>query len=136
VSPLTVNFALSQLLFTKAGSFNWVIQGQTRAQHYLTVYNGEGALLEPAPGVDPRSPVYTQLQQPGRAQRLTDVVPTYTRFDLGLGWKHPDGRISLNGFVNNVFDVAYSTSVISTPGLNLRFFNPPRTAGVRFRVDW
>ena len=37
---------------------------------------------------------------------------------------------------NNVFNIAYPTSVIATPNLNLRFFNPPRTAGVRVRVDW
>jgi hypothetical protein len=38
--------------------------------------------------------------------------------------------------VNNVARVAYATSIIATPGLNLRFFNPPRTAGIRVRVDW
>jgi outer membrane receptor protein involved in Fe transport len=82
----------------------------------------------------PASAAYRALVR--NPQRLTDVVPTYTRFDLGAGWKHPDGRISINGFINNVGNIAYSTSIISTPGLNLRFYNPPRTAGVRFRVDW
>jgi iron complex outermembrane receptor protein len=136
VSPYTVNFSLSQLIFTDAGSFNWVAQGQTRGQHYMTVFNGEGDFMEPAPGETPNttSTAYQALLR--NPQRLTDVVPTYTRFDLGAGWKHPDGRISINGFVNNVTNIAYSTSIISTPGLNLRFFNPPRTAGVRFRVDW
>jgi iron complex outermembrane recepter protein len=135
VSPYTVNFTLSQLIFSSAGTFNWVIQGQTRAEHFMTVYNGNGELLEPAPGeMAPASAAYRTLVR--NPQRLTDVVPTYTRFDLGAGWKHPDGRISINGFVNNVGNIAYSTSIISTPGLNLRFYNPPRTAGVRFRVDW
>jgi iron complex outermembrane receptor protein len=136
VSPYTINFSLSQLIFSEVGSFNWVVQGQTRAQHYMTVFNGEGDFMEPAPGEMPdvNTPAYRALRI--NSQRLTDVVPTYTRFDLGAGWKHPDGRISINGFVNNVTNLAYSTSIISTPGLNLRFFNPPRTAGVRFRVDW
>ncbi len=136
VSPYTINFALSQLIFTTAGAFNWVLQGQTRGQHYMTVYNGEGELLEAAPGEMPNVTSGPYMALLRSAQRLTDVVPTYTRFDLGAGWKHPDGRISINGFINNVTNVAYSTSIISTPGLNLRFFNPPRTAGVRFRVDW
>jgi hypothetical protein len=35
-----------------------------------------------------------------------------------------------------VFNIAYATTIISTPNLNLRFFNPPRTAGVRVRIDW
>jgi iron complex outermembrane receptor protein len=136
VSPYTFNYTLSQLIFTTAGTFNWVIQGQTRGKQYMSVYNGEGKLLPPANGEMPNSVTYQRLQLPGFAQRLTDVVPTYTRFDVGVGWKHPDGRISINGFVNNVTNIAYSTSIISTTGLNLRFFNPPRTAGVRFRVDW
>lgn len=136
VSRYTLNFALSQLIFSPVGAFNWVVQGQTRSQHYMSVFNGEGELLAPASGVEPTSVPYAILSLPNGAQRLTDVVPTYTRFDIGAGWKHPDGRIAVNGFVNNVFNVAYSTSIISTPGLNLRFFNPPRTAGVRMRVDW
>jgi outer membrane receptor protein involved in Fe transport len=102
----------------------------------MSVYNGNGKLLPPANGQTPTSITYQILSRPGLAQRLTDVVPTYTRFDVGIGWKHPDGRISINGFVNNVTNIAYSTSLITTPGLNLRFVNPPRTAGVRFRVDW
>jgi iron complex outermembrane receptor protein len=135
VSPYTINYTLSQLIFTGVGAFNWVVQGQTRGQHYMSVYNGEGELLPPAEGTTaPPSAALTLLQR--QPQRLTDVVPTYTRFDIGAGWKHPDGRISINAFVNNVGNIAYSTSIITTPGLNLRFFNPPRTAGVRFRVDW
>ncbi len=136
VSPYTINYTLSQLIFTEFGSFNWVIQGQTRGKHYMSVYNGEGNILEPD-GVAPTTALYTSLlANETLQQRFTDVVPTYTRFDIGAGWKHPDGRISLNAFLNNVGNIAYSTSIISTSTLNLRFFNPPRTAGVRFRVDW
>jgi hypothetical protein len=136
-SPYTFNYSLSQLIPTTVGSFNWLIQGQTVGKYYLTVFNGHGNLLpradgpEPAPGVSTR---YDQLKID--ASRLTDVVPTYTRFDLGGGWTHPDGRLSVNFYVNNAFNIAYATTIISTPDLNLRFFNPPRTAGVRVRVEW
>jgi iron complex outermembrane receptor protein len=137
VSAATLNFSLSQLLFTSAGSFDWVIQGQTKTKHYMSVYNGEGKLLPAANGeMPPQSVALIALRDYGLEQRLTDVVPAYTRFDLGVGWKHPDGRLGINAFVNNVTNIAYSTSIISTPGLNLRFFNPPRTAGVRVRVEW
>ena len=136
-SPYTLNYSLSQLIFTTAGSFNWMMQGQTVGKHYMTVFNGDGNYLpeangnEPAPGMNA---AFDDLQID--ASRLTDVVPAYTRFDAGLGWTNPDGRVSVNAFVNNVFNIAYATSIISGPGLNLRFFNPPRTAGVRFRVTW
>jgi iron complex outermembrane recepter protein len=134
-SALTLNYALSQLIFSEVGSFNWIIQGQTRTTHYMSVFNGNGERLsEPAPGVTPMGDAYTALLADPR--RLDDEVPTYTRFDAGVGWTHPDGRLSINGFVNNLTDVYYSTSINSNPGLNLRFFNPPRTAGVRVKVDW
>jgi outer membrane receptor protein involved in Fe transport len=134
-SALTLNYALSQLIFSEVGSFNWVIQGQTRTTHYMSVFNGNGERLsEPAPGVTPMSDAYQALLEDPR--RLDDEVPTYTRFDAGLGWTHPDGRLAINGFVNNLTNVYYATSINSNPGSNLRFFNPPRTYGMRVRIDW
>lgn len=136
-SPITLNYSLSQFLpTTTAGIFHWLVSAQTVAQHYMSVFNGDGKLLPEVNGNIPTTASYTTLTQPGGPARLTDVVPTYTRFDVGAGWKHPDSRLSIEGYVNNVFNIAYATTVISTPGLNLRFFNPPRTAGVRVRVDW
>jgi outer membrane receptor protein involved in Fe transport len=113
----------------------------------MSAFNGDGNLLPEVNGRIPGGPnpdnPAVNLPTSGEynllvedASRLTDVVPAYTRFDLGAGWKHPDGRISVDGYVNNVLNVTYATSIISTPNLNLRFFNPPRTAGVRVRVDW
>jgi outer membrane receptor protein involved in Fe transport len=139
-SPFTLNYALSQLIATESGAFNWVIQGQTVGKHFMTVFNGEGNLLPEANNVVPlddngmvNARYAALLENPSR---LTDVVPAYTRFDLGAGWTHPDGRLSISGYVNNAFNIAYATTIISTPDLNLRFFNPPRTAGIRMRVDW
>jgi iron complex outermembrane recepter protein len=144
-SPYTINYTLSQLIPTESGLFNWVISGQTRGKHYMTPFNGEGSLTPPVnpdqavPEDEnglPTSQAYRDLLRDNGAIRLTDVVPTYTRFDVGIGWRHPESRLSIDGFVNNVFNIAYATTIISTPNLNLRFFNPPRTAGVRIRIDW
>ena len=139
-SPVTLNYSLSQMFFTSAGQFNWLVQGQTVARYYLTVFNGHGNLLPEANGNEPKTASdrgYTAYQSlVDNPSRLTDEVPTYTRFDLSAGWTHPDGRFSITGYVNNLFDIAYATTIVSTPDLNLRFFNPPRTAGVRFRVEW
>jgi outer membrane receptor protein involved in Fe transport len=112
----------------------------------MTVFNGRGNLL-PTTDVEPTtSASYNALLQEGDptaycyprcgSARLTDVVPTYTNVNLGAGWTHPDGRLTISAYVNNAFNIAYATSIISTPNLNLRFYNPPRTAGVRMRVDW
>jgi iron complex outermembrane receptor protein len=135
----TLNYALSQLIFTDVGSFNWIIQGQTVGKQYLSVFNGDGTGVLPLVPSTPERPNpvsgnYMALQQ--NPARLTDVVDTYTRFDIGLGWTHPDGRLAINGYVNNLTDVTYATSINSNPGSNLRFFNNPRTMGVRVKVDW
>jgi iron complex outermembrane receptor protein len=135
-APLTLNYTLSQFLPSEAGIFHWLVSAQTVTTHYMSVYNGHGNLLPEINGNMPNTQSYRDLARPNGAARLTDEVPTYTRFDIGAGWKHPDGRLSIDGFVNNLGNIAYPTSIISTPGLNLRFFNPPRTAGVRVRVDW
>jgi iron complex outermembrane receptor protein len=135
----TLNYALSQLIFTPIGSFNWVIQGQTVGKHYLSVFNGDGTRVLPLVPETPERPNpvtsdYTALQ--ANPRRLTDVVDAYTRFDVGAGWTHPDGRLSINGYVNNLTDVVYATSINANPGSNLRFFNNPRTFGVRVKVEW
>jgi iron complex outermembrane recepter protein len=145
-SPLTINYALSQVIFTPAGSFTWIVDAQTQTKHFMTVFNGEGKLLPPLGAPPLTSASYQALLETGQpgsacfpncgAARLTDVVPAFTNFNLGTGWTHPDGRLSINAYVNNAFNIAYATTIISTPNLNLRFFNPPRTAGVRVRVDW
>ena len=44
--------------------------------------------------------------------------------------------LAINGYVNNLTDVVYATSINANPGSNLRFFNNPRTVGVRVKVDW
>ena len=134
-SPYTLNYTLSQLIFTDTGAFNWVVQGQTRATHYMTVFNGDGTrLVRPAPTFDLENPNYAAAQN--SVQRFTDVVPTYTVINVGAGWKHPDGRLGISAFVNNLFDIAYATPIISTAATNIRYFNPPRVVGARVRVDW
>jgi iron complex outermembrane receptor protein len=135
----TLNYALSQLIFTDVGSFNWIIQGQTVGKHYLSVFNGDGTgvlPLVPSTPERPNEPSMNYIALQANPARLTDVVDMYTRFDVGAGWTHPDGRLSINGYVNNLTDVVYATSINSNPGSNLRFFNNPRTAGVRVKVIW
>jgi iron complex outermembrane receptor protein len=134
-SPYTLNYTLSQIIFTEAGAFDWVVQGQTRGTHYMTVFNGDGTrLVRPAPEFDTTNPNYATAQ--ATVQRFTDVVPTYTVVNVGAGWKHPDGRLGVSGFINNVFDVAYAAPIISTAATNVRYFNAPRVFGARVRVDW
>jgi outer membrane receptor protein involved in Fe transport len=147
---VSLNYALSQVIFTESGSFDWVLQGQTRGTHYETVYNGNGKrLVEKAPTCtvdqlgdatqcwDPAEDVDANyMATAANPTRLNDVVPTYTTVNVGIGWKHPDGRLSIRGYVNNALDVTYATFIGSTGGNNIRFYNDQRTGGVTVRVDW
>jgi iron complex outermembrane receptor protein len=134
-SPYTLNYSLSERIYSTVGAFDWVIQGQTRATQYMTVYNGDGTrLVKPAPGFDATNANYAQAQ--ASVQRFTDVVPTYTVINLGAGWKHPDGRLSISGFINNAFNISYATVIVSTAATNLRYYNAPRVIGARVRVEW
>ena len=115
----TVNYSLGQAIPTSVGWFDWVVSAQTRSKSYMTIFNGEGR--------DPSGAV---------APNLSDVVPSYTRLDVGVGYTRPDGKTRLDGFVSNLTNTTYMTTLINTPGLNLRFFNPPRQIGVRLSLYW
>jgi hypothetical protein len=65
---------------------------------------------------------------------LSDVVPSFTKVDGGIGWTKLEGDIRVEGFVSNLTNVAHMTSIINVPNLNLRFFNPPRQVGVRLSL--
>lgn len=114
---LTVNYSLSQLITTDVGYFDWTLGAQTRTKHYFTHFNGEGYDTKGA--LNPN---------------LSDVQPLYTRVDAGVGFTVPDGRVRIDGFVNNLTNVAYLTTMINVPNLNLRFFNPPRQVGARLTL--
>jgi len=113
----TVNYGVSQIITTGVGYFDWTLNAQTKSKQYFTPFNGEGR--DTLGNVNPN---------------LSDVQPAYTRLDAGIGFTTPDGRARLDGFVNNVTNVAYLTTMINNPGLNLRFFNPPRLIGARLTL--
>jgi len=119
-SPMmTLNVALSQHYKTSVGWFDWIVSGQVRTKYYMTIFNGEG--------YDADGNLVT---------RFSDYQPTYVRADVGVGYMRPDGKTRLEAFVNNVTDVAYMTSLISSPDVHLRYFNPPRQMGVRLTLAW
>ena len=66
------------------------------------------------------------------ADTLRTKGPDVVRVDPG--YTIPNGRLRVDAFVLNLTDVIYMTSLINTPNLNLRFFNPPRQIGARLTV--
>jgi iron complex outermembrane recepter protein len=113
----TVNYGISQLITTNVGYFDWMLSAQTRSKHYFTQYNGDG--YDTQGNVNPN---------------LSDVQPAYTRLDANVGFTLPNGRARIDGFVNNLTNTAYMTTLINVPNLNLRFYNPPRLVGIRMTL--
>jgi iron complex outermembrane receptor protein len=116
---LAVNYSLAQTIRTSIGWFDWIASAQSRTRQFMTVFNGNG--VDPQGNVNPN---------------LSDEVPGYTRLDLSAGYTRPDGKLRIRAFCTNVTDVAYMTTLINTPGLNLRFFNPPRQVGAQMQLDY
>jgi outer membrane receptor protein involved in Fe transport len=108
-----LNYAIGQSVKSSIGDFDWTISAQTRTKQYMTAFNGEG--YDSTGKINPN---------------LSDVVPSYTRFDVNVGYTRPDGGLRLELFCNNLTDITYMTTLINTPGLNIRFFNPPRQFGI------
>ena len=65
----TLNYALSQLIFTDVGSFNWIIQGQTVGKQYLSVFNGDGTGVLPLVPSTPERPNDPSVGTTSRSSR-------------------------------------------------------------------
>jgi iron complex outermembrane receptor protein len=114
---ISVAYSLGQNFTTRLGYFDWVVSAQTRSKYYMTVFNGEGT--DTSGNLNPV---------------LSDVQPAYTRLDAGIGYTRPNGKMRIEAVGSNLTDTTYLTTLINTPGLNLRFFNPPRTYGVHMQL--
>ncbi|HYQ17842.1 MAG TPA: TonB-dependent receptor plug domain-containing protein [Polyangiaceae bacterium] len=114
---LSVNYGVSQLITTGVGYFDWALNAQTKSKQYFTPFNGEGR--DTQGNINPN---------------LSDVQPSYTRVDANVGFTTPDGHTRVDAFVNNLTNTTYLTTMINNPGLNLRFFNPPRLIGARLTL--
>jgi iron complex outermembrane receptor protein len=114
---ISVAYSVGQNFNTVIGYFDWVVSAQTRSKYYMTVFNGNGT--DTSGNVNPV---------------LSDVQPAYTRLDAGIGYTRPNGKMRLEAVGSNLTGTTYMTSLINTPGLNLRFFNTPRTVGVHMTL--
>ncbi|MBD1391073.1 TonB-dependent receptor [Neiella sp. HB171785] len=114
-SDFTANLKLTQYHDFEHGSLDWMLAAQYRSSYYLSIFNGKDYESDPNPGFD-------------------DKVDGYWHADFGVGYSLRDGAIRFEGYVNNIFDETHSDKAIMAPGLNLRFYNLPRTYGVRMRT--
>ena len=113
-----INASLSKAWRTSSGQFDAVASVGYRSSAFQTIFNG----------VDYVNPDEPRL-------RLDDKVDGYVLVDVGAGYSFGfDEKLRLEAYVNNLFDEQQEQAIIITQFDNTRFFNRPRTFGVRART--
>ncbi len=133
--PLTLNLRLGQDIELATGTLDWIASATYKSSYFLTGFNG-------GPGEDGGREV-TSVDENGVAigfgadlLRLRDEVDGYFHLDVGVGYSHGDGAVRFEAFANNVTDEAHPTQATIDTGTQAFVFNPPRTYGVRMRVEF
>ncbi|MEP7315065.1 MAG: TonB-dependent receptor [Sphingomicrobium sp.] len=112
-----MNASLAQTIDVGSGKFDYVLSAGYRSSSYMTIFNGEDYSPETV------------------ERRLDDKVDGYWTFDVGAGYSHGrDGKLRIEGFINNLTDAVHESAIIITQFDNTRFFTRPRTYGARIRL--
>lgn len=115
-----LNASLGQVIETKNGAFDYIASVGYRSSQFMTIFNG----------IDFQNPSDPRL-------RLDDRVGGYWTVDVGAGYTHgADGRLRIEGYVNNLTNIQPAAAIIITQFDNTRFFIRPRTAGARMRLKF
>ncbi len=112
-----LNASLAKSWYLNSGRLDWITSVGYRDSQFMTIFNGE------------------DYQQPGDPRlRLDDKVDSYWTVDMGLGYAHGDGETwTVEAYVANLTDEENEQAIIITQFDNTRFFQRPRTYGLRFR---
>ena len=112
-----LNTSLTKAWPTNWGQFDAVVSMGYRSSQNMTIFNSIDF-------ANPDNP----------AGRLNDVVTGYVTVDAGAGASFgEEGKYRLEAYVNNLTDIERPQAIIITQFDNTRFFNAPRTYGVRIR---
>ncbi|WP_309601322.1 TonB-dependent receptor domain-containing protein [Sphingomonas sp.] len=113
-----MNASLGQSFNVGSGKADYVLSAGYRSSQFMTIFNGE------------------DFQNPDNPRRrLDDKVNGYWTFDLGAGYSHGrDGKVRVEGYINNLTNAIHESAIIITQFDNTRFFTRPRTYGARVRL--
>lgn len=112
-----MNASLGQSIDVGSGKIDYIASAGYRSSQYMTIFNGED---------------FTPLTP---ERRLDDKVGGYWTFDVGAGYSHGrDGKVRIEGYINNLTDAVHESAIIITQFDNTRFFTRPRTYGARIRL--
>ena len=112
-----MNATLGQSFDVGSGKADYVLSAGYRSSSFMTIFNGED---------------FTPLTV---EKRLDDKVDGYWTFDVGAGYTHGrEGKLRIEGYINNLTDAVHESAIIITQFDNTRFFTRPRTYGARIRL--
>jgi iron complex outermembrane recepter protein len=133
--PLTLNLRVGQDYEISSGTLDWIASATYKSSYFLTGFNGGSG--------ENGGREVTSVDASGVATgygaellRLRDEVDSYFHLDLGVGYTHGNGMLRIEAFANNVTDEAHGTQAIIDTGTQEFVFNPPRTYGLRMRVQF
>jgi iron complex outermembrane receptor protein len=133
--PLTLNLRLGQDIELSTGTLDWIASATYKSSYFLTGFNGGSG--------EDGGRVVTSVDADGVANgfgasllRLRDEVDSYVHLDAGVGYTHGEGNLRVEAFCNNVTDEAHGTQAVIDTGTQEFVFNPPRTYGLRVRVNF
>ena len=114
-----LNTSVSQTFNLPSGKLDYVLSAGYRSAQFMTIFNGEDF-----------TPATVE-------RRLDDRVDGYWTFDLGAGYSHgADGKLRVEGYINNLTNSVHEAAIIITQFDNTRFFTRPRTYGGRIRLKF
>lgn len=127
---LQLKIDLSQSLATGLGTFDWITSFGYKSEAYSTIFNADSYGESHMFG----SNGYTAAQN---EQRLDGTFGDYWTIDVGFGFT-PLGsdNLKIEGFVKNITDEHESVYSLITGNDHIRWFNAPRTAGLRVRAQF
>jgi iron complex outermembrane receptor protein len=133
--PFTLNLRVGQDYEIATGSLDWIASATYKSSYFLTGFNG-GSGEDGGREVTAVDPSGVATGFGAELLRLRDEVDSYFHLDLGFGYTHGEGNLRVEAFCNNVTDEAHGTQAIIDTGTQEFVFNPPRTYGLRMRVNF
>jgi len=104
-----------------AGIFDWIISAGYKGEYYSTIFNSKlyGA-----------SDAFTR-------ERLNGTFGDFWTFDVGFGFEPMAlPNVKVEGYISNLTDEHEGTIALITQDSHTRFFNAPRSAGLRVRAKF
>lgn len=135
-----LNAQITQKFETSSGTFDWVIAPGWHSGSYATIFNGEDyayqACLAGGTVTDINgNPVSGCSITTSYRGRLKDTVNGYWTLDLGAGYTTPNGKLRIEGYVNNALNTQQIGGImVSQTGGTVAFLPRPRTYGARLHV--